>query len=192
VNDETPMDLQLLEPDETPDVVRGAMRRFRWRVVLLTVVAIITTASLTAWGVAEYLGSRRLAEMIARAEPAKRAIMEDHEGAYMCHTPTFEFRRYEVALLRATRMSGGGWALHLVVHGTAPLASGTGRFMNFVPLGPGARPEQIPAQAGTTWADAFVAIPPAMGDRFHIQLWDLRSRVLGTFTVDTGTLNCDF
>lgn len=192
MSDETPIDLQLLDPEETPDVVHGAIRRFRWRVVLFTVVTMIVASSLVAWGVAEYLESREISRMIAEAEPAKRAIMDDHEGAYTCNTPAFDFGRFEVALLRARRTPEGGWALHLVVHGTRTLASGTGRFMVFVPIGPGARPEQIPAQAGTTWADAFVAIPPALGDRFDMELWDLQGDVVGRFTVDTAALECDF
>jgi hypothetical protein len=192
MNDEQPIDLQLLDPEETPEVVKGAMRRFRWRVVILTVVLVVLAASLVGWGLGEFLASRRTAEMIADAEPAKRAIMDDHGGAYTCNTPEFTLGRFEVALLRAFPMPEGGWALHLVVHGEAPLASGTGRFMAFVPVGAGADPVQIPAQAETTWTDAFALIPASLGDRFDIQLRDLHGELAGTFTVDTAELECDF
>jgi hypothetical protein len=191
MSDEGPIDLQLLEPEDTPDVVKGAIRRFRWRVVLLTVVAVVVAASLAGWTISELLASRRVAEAIAEAEPAKRAIMEDHGGAYACDTPTFELGGFEVALLRAVPMPDGGWALHLVVHGER-LASGTGRFMVFVPIGPAARAVQIPAQPGATWADAFVSTPSSLGDRFDIQLRDLHGELMGTFTVNTADLNCDF
>lgn len=190
MNDEQPIDLQLLDPEETPDVVKGAMRRFRRRVVFITVVLVVLAASLIGWGVGEFLASRRLAEEIANAEPAKRAIMNDHGGAYTCNTPEFMLGRFEVALLRAFPMPEGGWALHLVVHGEAPLASGTGRFMVFVPRG--GDPVQIPAQAETTWTDAFALIPKSLGDRFDIQLRDLHGELAGTFTVDTVDLECDF
>ena len=190
MNDESPIDLQLLEPEETPELVKVAMRRFRWRVVIFTVVLVVLAASLIGWGVGEFLESRRIAEMIANAEPAKRAIMDDHAGAYTCNTPEFELGRFQVALLRAVPMSEGGWALHLVVHGDAPVGSGTGRFMAFVPKG--ADLVQIPAQAGTTWADAFVLTPASLGDTFDIELRDLHGELAGTFTVDTAELECDF
>lgn len=190
MNDESPIDLQLLDPEETPDVVKRAMRRFRWRVVILTVVLVILAASLIGLGVGKFLESRKIADMIANAEPAKRALMDDHGGEYTCNTPEFSVGRFEVALLRALPMPEGGWALHLVVHGEAPLASGTGRFMTFVPIG--AHAVQIPAQAETTWTDAFVLTPASLGDSFDIQLRDLRGALAGTFTVDTAGLKCDF
>lgn len=190
MNDEKPIDLQLLDPEETPEVVKGAMRRFRWRVVIFAVILVVLAASLVGWGVGAFMRSRDIADMIANAEPAKRAIMDDHAGAYTCNTPEFELGGFQVALLRAVPMPEGGWALHLVVHGEAPLASGTGRFMAFVPVG--ADPVQIPAQAETTWTDAFALIPKSLGDRFDIQLRDLHGELAGTFTVDTAELECDF
>ncbi len=190
MNDESPIDLQLLDPEETPDVVKGAMRRFRWRVVILTAVLVVVAASLIGWGVGEFLASRRIAEEIANAEPAKRAIMGDHTGAYTCNTADFELGSFQVAVLRGVPMPEGGWALHLVVHGDAPLASGTGRFMAFVPKG--AKAVQIPAQAGTTWADAFVLTPNSLGDSFDVELRDLQGELAGTFTVDAAELECDF
>ena len=192
MSDERPIDLQLLDPEETPEIVRRAMRRFRWRVVILTVVVVVLAASLIGWGFGEFLASRRAAEEIANAEPAKRAIMNDHGGAYTCNTPEFTLGRFEVALLRASPMPEGGWALHLVVHGDAPLASGSGRFMAFVPIGPGADPAQIPAQADTTWTDAFVLTPASLGDSFDVELRDLHGELAGTFEVDTADLACDF
>ena len=192
MSDERPLDLQLLDPEEAPELVKGAMRRFRWRVVVFTVAFVVVAASLIGWAVGEFLASRRTAEMIANAEPAKRAIMNDHGGAYTCNTPLFTVGQFEVALLRASPMAEGGWALHLVVHGEAPLASGTGRFMVFVPVGPGADPTQIPAQSETTWADAFVLTPASLGDSFDIQLRDLRGELAGSFEVDTAELACDF
>lgn len=192
MSDEAPIDLQLLDPEETPEVVKGAMRRFRWRVVIFTVVSIVLAASLVGWGVGAFLESRRITDMIANADPAKRAIMEDYGGAYTCNTPTFMLGRFEVALLRAFPMPQGGWALHLVVHGEAPLASGTGRFMAFVPIGAGGGAVQIPAQAETTWTDAFVLTPKSLGDSFEIELRDLHGELAGTFKVDTAHLACDF
>lgn len=192
MNDETPIDLQLLDPEETPDVVKRAMRRFRWRIVVLTVVLVVLAASLIGWGVGVFLESRRTAEEIANAEPAKRAIMNDHAGAYTCNTPAFALGDFQVALLRAIPVPEGGWALHLVIHGETPLASGTGRFMVFVPLGPDAEPAQIPAQSETTWADAFVLTPASLGDTFDIQLRDLHGGLAGTFEVNTAALACDF
>lgn len=191
MNEERPTDLQLLEPEETPEIVKGAMRRFRWRVVLFTVVFVIVAASVAGWVVGEFLGSRRIADMIANAEPAKRAIMEDHVGEYTCDTRTFELDGFEVALLEGVPIPEGGWALHLIVHGEDSLGSGTGRFMNFVPLGPGGHPVQIPAQSGTTWAEAFVLAPSSLGDSFQMELRDLRNDLVGTFAVDTARLACD-
>ncbi|MDQ5874214.1 MAG: hypothetical protein M3526_02390, partial [Actinomycetota bacterium] len=162
----------------------------RWRVVIITVALVVLATSLLGWGVGKLLRSRETADMIANAEPAKLAIMNDHGGEYTCNTPEFTLGRFEVALLRALPMPKGGWALHLVVHGKAPLASGTGRFMAFVPVG--ADPVQIPAQAETTWTDAFPLIPKSLGDRFDIQLRDLHGELVGTFPVDTAKLECDF
>jgi hypothetical protein len=192
MSDEGPIDLQLLDPVQAPELVTGAMRRFRWRVVVFTVAFVVVATSIIGWAVGEFLASRRTAQMIADAEPAKRAIMSDHGGAYTCDTPSFTLGRFEVALLRAFPMPEGGWALHLVVHGEAPLASGTGRFMAFVPVGPGSEPAQIPAQADTTWTDAFVLTPAQLGDNFDIQLRDVHGKLAGTFRVDIAELACDF
>lgn len=192
MSDERPLDLQLLDPEEAPELVKGAMRRFRWRVVIFTVAIVVVAASMIGWAVGEFLASRRTAEMIEKAEPAKRAIMNDHGGAYTCNTPSFTLGRFEVALLRAFPMPEGGWALHLVVHGETPLASGTGRFMAFAPVGPGADPTQIPAQSETMWTDAFVLTPASLGDSFRVELLDLHGEVAGSFNVDTAELACDF
>ena len=116
--------------------------------------------------------------------------MGDHTGAYTCNTADFELGSFQVAVLRGVPMPEGGWALHLVVHGDAPLASGTGRFMAFVPKG--AEAVQIPAQAGTTWADAFVLTPNSLGDSFDVELRNLQGELAGTFTVDAAELECDF
>ena len=64
--------------------------------------------------------------------------------------------------------------------------------MAFVPIGPRADPVQIPAQQGATRTSAFVLTPTSLGDGFDIQLRDLRGELVGTFTVDTAELNCDF
>jgi hypothetical protein len=191
MSDEMPVDLQPLEPDDTPEVVRGAMRRFRWRVVIFTVVAVVTTASLTAWGVAAFVESREIADRSRQLAPAQLAIY-DHMGASSCETPTFEVDGIDVGLLQAAPMPDGGWALHLVVHGDGPFASGTGRFMAFTAVGPGARSAQIAAQPGMTWAEAWVTVPGSVGSPFAMELRDLRGEVIGSFMVRPSSLLCDF
>jgi uncharacterized membrane protein YraQ (UPF0718 family) len=76
MTDEAPIDLHDLDPGIPPDIVRGAMRLFRWRVVLATVVAIIVAATASAWAVERYNDARRRAEFQASIlSPAQTAIL---------------------------------------------------------------------------------------------------------------------
>lgn len=191
MDDETPFDLQLLDPDETPEVVQGAIRRFRWRVVLLTVVVVVLAASLTSWGVASYLRSKEIARG-SRQHPAEQIAIIDRAGAYSCETPTFRVGRVEIGLLQAAPMPGGGFALHLVAHGDEAFANGTGRFMSLRAVAAGARSRHFAAQAEMTWAEAWVPVPGSAGSRFDMELRDISGQVMGTFSVDVPQLRCDF
>ncbi len=191
MSDETPIDLRSLEPDETPEVVTRAMRRFRWRLVLFTVIAIVTAASLTAWGVAAFLRSREIAGR-SRQLSAPQLAIYDRMGASSCETPTFRVGGVEIGLLQIAPMPHGGWALHLVAHGDGPFANGTGRFMAVAARGEGASFAHFAAQAGMTWAEAWVSVPRSAGSPFEVEVRDIHGQVMGAFTVRPSELLCDF
>jgi hypothetical protein len=191
MNDDGPLDLKLLDPEDSPDVVTGAIRRFRWQVVLFTVAAVIVAVSLTVWGVASYLESKEVASR-SRQLPAEQLAIIDWAGAYSCETPTYQVGRVEIGLLQLAPMPDGGFAMHLVAHGEEPFANGTGRFMAAGAVGDDVEFGHFAAQAGMSWAEAWVPIPRSAGAPFDVQVLNIRGEEMGTFTVRPSELRCDF
>ena len=193
MKDEAPIDLRPLDPGEPTDLVKGAVRRFRLRVVLFTVVAIVGAVALTAWGASAVIHSRNQAE--ARESiisPPQRAVAEDLVG-YTCATPTYALEGIDVTLLQSAPMPGAGWAVHFVVDGNGrPLTSQRegGPFWTTLVLVSAGTQGRVSVQPGATWGETYIAVPAAAGRRFEIQVLDNHLDSAGTFTVDLNDVLC--
>lgn len=192
MSDEAPMDLQLLDPGDPPDLVGPAIRRFRVTVVLLTVCAVIATGIVVAAAVVGVVSwQNRGPELSDYLTPTQLAILSG--GGSNCTTPTFPVGGTRVTLLHAVPSAEGGWALHFVVeHGDGkPLAVRThtsdgGEFISWSSLSAvGAASENGQVSAGLRWTvgEAYLGVPSSLGDRFDVQLIQ-QGDVSGTFTVD--------
>jgi len=200
MNQEPPIDLQSLDPGEPPDLVEGAVRRFRIHVVLFTVLAIVGTAVLVTWGAVTVVHARNRAELREQTlwgEP-QRTIMD--LGAFNCETPTYSVGSVYVTLLQSAPMPGGGWALHFVVEGkdgpltverTEPDGSSFPRRTTLVPVGSTESLGTVYTQPGATWGETYVAVPASAGDRFGIEVHSSDSETAGTFTVDANAVSCE-
>jgi hypothetical protein len=200
MTDEAPIDLRDLDPGIPPDVVTGAIRRFRWRVVLTTVVAIVVATTATAWGVERYHDSRRRAEFQASIlSPAQTAILT--MGGINCDTPTYRIGGTDVTLLQLAPLEDGGWALHLIVRGSVPLTEersfgdGSGSASRFTTLS--VEGSTLPAgsvltQPGVKIGETYLTAPASVGDRFTVQLTDTHASIVGSFMVDSAALSCSF
>lgn len=196
MNDEPPLDLKPLAPADPPDLVHGAVRRFRLHVVLFTTVAIVGAVALTAWGATAIVHARNQAqEREAIISPPQRAIAEDLVG-HTCRTPTYAVDGADVTLLQAAPMSGGGWALHFVVDGKgSPLAvqrDGSPFWTTLVPVSEAANQGRVSVQPGATWGETYLSFPASAARRFEIQVVDAHLEVAGTFIVDLDEVLCDF
>ena len=201
MNDEAPIDLQRLDPGESPDLVKGAVRRFRLRVVLFTVFAVVGAVVLTTWGAAAVVNARKLGELREQTQwgAPQQTIMD--VGAFNCRTPTFTAGPVDVTLLQSAPMPDGGFALHFVVEGTKgpltvqrdqPDGSSFRRWTTLVPVAPGGSSGSVLTQPGAVWGETYVAVPASAGDRFDIQVQDTNLEVAGTFAFDAGAVSCDF
>lgn len=201
MTDETPLDLYRLDPGAPPDLVKGAMKRFRWRAVIFALVAIFACASV-AGGIA-YFGTHYdftpKSVTAARLLPTtERAIV--YGGGRNCTTPTYRVGSVNIMLLQIAPL-GGGWALHLMVDaGGQPVTVqrnssdiSAPRSMSIAPVGAGTGTSNGPTflpytQAGWTSAEMYVAVPAGLGDRFDMRLAGTRGEDLGIFTIDLDDL----
>jgi hypothetical protein len=196
MTDEAPLDLQRLDPGSPPDLVKGAMRRFRWRVVLATTLAVVAAAAVTGWTVERFADARKRAEVRADIlSPAQTAILTT--GGVNCLTPTYRIGDRDVTLLQLAPMSDGGWALHLLVRGSTPLteerafedgSGSTSRFTTLFVEGTELPPGSVLTQPGATVGEAYLGVPASVGDRFRIRLVDTHSAEVGSFAMDAAGL----
>jgi hypothetical protein len=197
MSDQAPIDLQALDPGEPPDLVSDAVRRFRVRVVLFTVVAIVGAVALTIWAVTAVLHSRDHFEREDLLSAPQWAVAEDLVGR-SCATPTYNVGTIDVTLLQAAPMPGGGWALHLVLDGNgSPLVverntSDGGSFASWTTLVPpaGGLQGRVTGQPGVTWGEAYVSAPQSAGDLIAIKVLDPHHEDAGTFTVALDQVLC--
>lgn len=200
MSDEQPVDLRGLEPRDTDDHAKAAIRRFRWHVVLLTTLVIVVIAVGAIWGTSTYLRQRNqqrdeistLREWAAGPESQAALI-----GGQNCETPTYKVGYAEVTVLQTLKYDGG-WLLHLVVQGNGhPLATGEqpGTFQVFhtmmvVPATPGAIPAKVRVQdTGWTSGESYVQVP-ATSPTVSFRLVDSSGSQVGTFNVNMGRMRC--
>lgn len=197
MNDEAQINLQSLDPGEPPDLVKGAVRRFRVRVVLFTVIAIVGAVVVTIWAVTAVLHSRNQFEREDLLSAPQWAIAEDLVGR-SCATPTYSVGTASVTLLQAAPMPGGGWALHFVMDGNGrPLVvqrhtADGGSFASWTTFAPlaGGTQGRVTGQPGVTWAEVYVSAPESAGDQIDIKVMDTHFDDAGTFTVALDQVLC--
>lgn len=201
MTDDTPLDLYRLDPGAPPDLVKGAMKKFRWRAVIFALAAIVACASV-AGGIA-YFGTHydftAKSTNLARQLPTtERAII--YGGGRNCTTPTYRVGSVNVTLLQIAPL-GDGWALHVIVDaGDTPvtvqrtssdISAPRSMFISPVDAGTGPATGQTflaYTQAGWTTAELYVAVPAGLGDRFDMRLTGTRGEELGIFTIDLDEL----
>jgi predicted small integral membrane protein len=194
MSDENPVDLRTLEPADPPDLVGPAVRRFRWRVVLFTVVTVVVVSALSAWLAASLANDDSPGYVEARTTPEQAAILY---GAGICRTPSFTVGGTEVVLIEAATMPSGETALQFIVHGDTPLTeqqnqpdgSSFARFTTIKASVEGSSVGSVEAQPGVDWGEAFMRVPSTSGDRLEMTITgpDQRS---DAFTVDLSNLEC--
>jgi len=195
MTEQAPLDLQRLDPGTPPDLVKGAIRRFRWRVVLITVIAVVAAASVSAWTAREVSHAHREAALRSSLLSAPQtAILTT--GGMNCQTPTYRVGDARVTLLQAAPMPGGGWALHLIVRSSAPLtqqrqfadASGSApRSSSLSVLGTSSAGNVV-AQPGAKMGETYLGVPGTAGGRFQVQLSNTRSETVGSFDLPVASL----
>ncbi len=96
-------------------------------------------------------------------------------------------------------LEGGGWALHLIVEGSAPLTEqrpfgdGSGsasRFTTLSVVGAGVPAGSVLTQPGVKAGETYLSAPASVGDRFRVQLTDTHGATAGSFVVDTASIAC--
>jgi len=201
MREEPPVDLTPLDPGAPPELVRGAIQRFRWRVVLTTVAAIVVAAVGSAWIAVSIVHARNAADVNigSKALPAAQRAIVVSGGGVNCETPTYRVAYARVTLLQAAPIQGGGWALHFVVDGRGhpvavqrhiPDGESFRRSMTLVPVGAEQTPSQVVAMSGATWGETYLTVPASLGTHFDVQLLDTRLSVMGEFTVDIAAVSC--
>jgi hypothetical protein len=191
MSDQSSIDLQALDPGDPPDLVGPAVRRFRVRVVLLTVIAVVATAAVMAASVIGVVTWKNRGEDINDyLSPTQLALLAG--GTSNCSTPSFDLGDATATLLQAARTPERGWALLFTVESNDghPLAvhkqtEGGGSAVRFSALGVLGTTEtgQISAAPGWTVGTAYVGAPAAAGDRLTIQLIQF-GEVTGSFKLD--------
>ena len=197
MNDESPVDLRALEPADPPDQVGPAVRRFRWRVVLFTVVTVVVVSALSAWLAATLTGDDSPGYVEARTTPEQAAIFMDRGSAGPLR---YELGGTEVALIGAATMPDGEMALHFIVHGNKPVTEQRDQpdrqFLREVHLDPIVGGRVLPsggvgAQPGAEWGEALMRVPARRGDQLEMTITG-PDRESETFTVDLPSLDCHF
>jgi hypothetical protein len=191
MSDQTSIDLQALDPGDPPDLVGPAVRRFRLRVVLLTVIAVVATAALVAASVIGVVSwKNRRPDVTDYLTPTQLALLAG--GTSNCSTPSFDLGTATATLLQAAHAPEGGWALLFTVESNngRPLAErkpieGGGSAVRWSSLGVLGTTEsgQISAARGWTVGTAYVGAPAAAGDQLTIQLIQ-QGQVAGSFKLD--------
>ena len=197
MSDESPVDLRTLEPEDPPDQVGPAVRRFRWRVVLFTVVAVVVVSSLSAWLAATLAGKHPLGYVEVRATEEQAAILNDLNGRGICRTPSFTLGGTEVALIGAATMPSGGTALHFIVHSDDPLTqernqsdgSSFTRFTTIKAALDGSSVGSVEAQPGAVWGEAFMQVPSTSGGPLEMTITG-PDQTSETFTINLATVEC--
>ena len=201
MSDEAPIDLYRLDPGAPPDLVKGAMKRFRVRAVIFALVAILACASVA--GAILFVGTRY--DLTSKASTAAKLLPLTQRAVFNarnCTTPTYRVGGVNITLLQIAPL-GGGWAMHLLVDGgdqpvtvQRDFEDGSGsapRSMSIASVEAGTPIANAPTfmpyiRAGWTSAEMYVAVPAGLGDRFDMRLAGTRGQGLGTFTVDLGEL----
>lgn len=194
MTDESPVDLRTLEPADLPDLVGPAVRRFRWRVVLFTVVTVVVVSALSAWLAATLTSKHPLGYAEARTTQEQAAILN---GQGICRTPSFLMGNTTVALIGAARMPDGGTALRFIVHSGNRLTqerhqsdgSSFARFTTIKAAVEGSSLGNVQAQPGADWGEAFMRVPSTSAGPIAMTITE-PDQSSETFTIDLATLEC--
>lgn len=196
MTDESPVDLRTLEPADAPDLVGPAVRRFRWRVVLFTVVTVVVVSALSAWLAATLVSKDSPGYVESRTTPERAAILN---APGICRTPSFTVGSTEVALIGTATLPNGGTALHFIVHGDKPLTErrdlpdgdSFARFTTIRASVGGSSVGGVEAQPGADWGEAFMQVPANARGPLEMTITG-PDQEIGTFTIDLATLECHF
>jgi hypothetical protein len=196
MKDEAPLDLDLLDPDDPPDLVRPAVRRFRVRVVLFTVGCVLLAAALAGWGVKAYVDHEHRFTIEDAMSPAQLALVMDPEGN--CRTPTYRVGPLEVTLLDTAPMSGGRLAMHFVVHGEQlaeqrdqPNGSSFRSFTLIRSEADTSGVGQVSVAPRATWGEAFVTASEPASLMLPMVVTGPSLPNPGRFSVDLSSLACN-
>ena len=174
-----PMDLVALARVESPEVVTRAMRRFRRRVLVRTVWALVFAMAVGSIVVGEVLARDR--DIAARISAG--AYYNGDEGYY-------HVAGVDVGLIKAAVLSGDRYGLEFVLHsdGSVPasccilrLAEGPevlDRYPTTV-VSSGSKPH---------FRVAFIAVPESAGRTIDFELVDQAGKGQGSFAVDLDAL----
>jgi hypothetical protein len=189
MNEQMLPDLEPLGTEDVPDVAARAIRRFRFHVVVFTVLCVIGAAVMTGM-VVGWATKDSLQTEATGWNAAQTAVLNDLVG--VCTTPTFTFGQLRVGVLDAVKMEGGGTAFHLVVNG--PIAeqrvdpSGSAvRTTSFGVVG-GSNVAPVNVQPGATWGEAYVEVPVADAARAALTISGPALPRSESFTIDTSAL----
>ncbi len=197
MTEEDPIDLRGLQPEDPPDQASLAIRRFRWRVVLVTVVALILVAGGAAWAASWALGERSQLQMLrdwASGPVSQTAI----GGASNCRTPSYKVGYADVTVLEVTSLESGSVVYHLIIDGNGhPLATRRkGAALSFTDkmklsaTAGTARTEEFIAKPGWSVGEAYVVVPRGE-EQVRLELVDPNGTKVGTLPLDQAVLsNC--
>jgi len=195
MKDESPLDLALLDPDDPPDLVRPAVRRFRLRVVLFTVACVLLASTLAGWGVKAYIDHDHRFTIEDAMSPAQIALLMNPEGN--CRTPTYRVGPLEIALLDTAPMSGGRVAMHFMVHGEQlaeqrdqPNGSSFRSLTVIRSEADASGVGQVSVAPRASWGEAFVTAPEPAGQMLPMVITGPSLNRPAYFAVDLASLAC--
>ena len=176
MTDEGPIDLSTLDAS-APGIAEAVVRRFRWRVVLWTVLAVVAGATLVILGVALVNGLTSAAPKLLDIDRAPYANTEQ---------ATYTAGRVQIGLRKVASIGDGKLELDFLLYSDQPLAA----CCSLQPVGPGGETSaRVGPGSAARFSEVFVVVPDTVGDLFDIEVLDQATRgVLGRFTVDLAAL----
>jgi hypothetical protein len=195
MHEESPVDLDLLDPGEPSDLVRPAVRRFRWRVVLFTVGSVLLAASLAAWGTKAVIDYQNRFTIEDAMPHGMTALLLD--ARLDCKTPTYKVGGLQITLLDTASTGGGRIALHFIVHGEALSAqrdqSDGSSFRSSTAIAPTRDPSGVGtvlAMPRARWGEAYVVAPAPRTNPVSMTVTGPSLQSPGHFSVDVASVSC--
>jgi len=206
MSDEEPVDLRELEPPEPVDQVKPAIRRFRIRVVVFTLVFALVAAAvgIEIWNLT--LQRNKKGEL-ARDYAGLPVV-----GAWIysrnCTTPTYHVGGLDVTVLQIgsstdfTSFSSGqfeedDWAIALLLQSAGgenghqiAFATKPGERVDIVAIPPTHLISSVSVRARPGWtrAEAYFAVQKSLDGIVHLSFLDVHRDPIGTLTLDINEL----